>query len=261
MTRFANTLKQSVELFSEHPKFIIPKLIIALLYSLLILDVAGALESALLLGSDATPSAIEGLFMLFFFTLALNILDILTSAMYPYLVKQLKSGSHEIHLLEAAGDVWKRAFSIVLPLMIVEIGFVMVVMLVFVPVVLSLVIGLFPPILLVPLFAILAFAVVFLFYPLYPVLVYEKYPVFDSLKRSVNISLAKKSEVGKATLISSVLSLLSFAIAFSIQLFPQSDGTPLFWLAFIIIRFLTAYVYSYLYVLNPVFYLEHVGAK
>jgi len=37
MNKFRNTLKDSFEIFVQHPKFIIPKLVIALLYSIVIL--------------------------------------------------------------------------------------------------------------------------------------------------------------------------------------------------------------------------------
>ena len=111
------------------------------------------------------------------------------------------------------------------------------------------------------LYAIILLGMIFLFYLIYPIVALEKLSIKESLKKSINISMKNRGAVGKATIMSFVLSSLSFGIAFLIEFFPGGEGSILFWLAFIIIRFLTAYVYSYLFVLNPVFYFNYAKAR
>lgn len=258
MSRFAETLKSSLEIFLKHPRLIIPKLIVALLYSFTILATTGLLENAI---ADPSLSLLTQTVLLLGFVIAIGLVDIVASATYPFMVGDARSGK-KVSVIGALARVFSRPRKILVPAIIVEMGLVLALFLLSLPLSFMIAAESDYTLAFTLVYAAVVLAVVFLFYSLYPVLAYEKgSSVVGSLKRTIEISIRNKPEVGKATAVSLLLSLLSIAIAFTIEFFPQNEGTPLFWLAFIIIRFLTAYVYSYLYVLNPVFYLEYAKGR
>ncbi len=253
MNKFVKTLASSIEIFSEHPKFIIPKLIIAVFYSITLLWTVDLTADAILAPSS---EIIVSLLVLLAGTLIVGVLDIIASSMYPFMVEQTKKG--KISIKKALDLSLKKSMEIIPSVLVVEFIFLGLAVVLFIPFFfLAYFFGDFFILIFYLIYAVFLFLVVFLFYSIYPVLAFEKNSLIGSLKRTIDLSMNNKRDVTKATGISFVISMLSFAIAFVIEFIPQQEGTIFFWLAFIIVRFLTAYVYSYLYVLNPVFYLEY----
>lgn len=261
MSKFKNTLKDSFEIFVHHPKFIIPKLVIALLYSIIILLTAD-IASSILLEPDPDllfPILINSILLLGG-TMVLSLLDLFIGSMYPFMVSQVKE-KNELILRDSFNKALKKIGSTMPPLIIIEILFLIVIVLVSIPLGFVIVNEAEYFLLFSILYAIILLGIVFLFYLIYPIVAFEKLSIKESLKKSISISMNNRGAVGKATIMSFVLSSLSFGIAFLIEFFPGGEGSILFWIAFIIIRFLTAYVYSYLFVLNPVFYFNYAKAE
>tara|TARA_Y100000310_G_scaffold59310_1_gene54659 strand:- start:1752 stop:2525 length:774 start_codon:yes stop_codon:yes gene_type:complete len=257
MSKFSITLKDSYNIFLQEPKFVLPKLIIALLNSILILLVA---DLAVQVFAEPTAELLISTIILFLATIIVSLADIFVGAMYPFMVEQVKS-KKKLDLSKAFQSTLKKVGVIFPSIIAVEFGFLVLTFLISLPMSFLIISDEAYTIFFSGIYVVLLLGFVFLFYVLYPLLAYEKVSIKESLKRSIAFSLKNKNAVGKATILSSLLSLLSFAIAFSIELFPSGGESYLFWTAFIIVRFLTAYVYSYLFVLNPVFYLHYKAGK
>ena len=163
----------------------------------------------------------------------------------------------EMSLQKAIKEVFSNTGKIIFPVLAVEAAFLVLIVILSAPLSYFIVSEDAYSILFSGLYAIVVLGVVFFFYHLYPVVVFEKRGFFGSLKRSIDLSLKNRSDIAKASVLSFILSLLSFAIAASIEFLPQGNNW-LFFGAFLVVRFLTAYVYTYLYILNPVFYLQYV---
>jgi len=257
MSRFADTLRDSIRIFAANPKFIVPKLIISILYSITLVFTAELAVDAL---AEPAIGALFPLLALLAAVLAISFLDIIAGAMYPFMVADVKSG-RRVSLGSAFGSVMGNAGKILPPVILVEASILAVIFIISVPLSLLIVSESDYTLVFTAIYLAIVVAVVFLFYSLYPVLAFEKVKFMDSFRRSIGISMGNRREVGKATIVSVALSSISFLLAFAIEFLPQSEGTLLFWAAFVIIRFLTAYVYAYLYVLSPVFYLAYGGKK
>lgn len=263
MGRFSETLKESTEIFSANPVLILPKLFVAILYSALILATTAIAAKPI----EPSVSMLVYLLLLLISTIAMSVLDTFFGSMYPVMVKQVREGK-KVGLMHAFREALAGAGKTLPPVLAIELGFVLL-------------LGIFwlifsfiaplpdysAPLLSDPyglafsaFYLLIAVLVVFFFYLIFPVTVFEKTGFLASFRRSVQLSLEKKGEVAKATLLSVVLSGVSFGIAFMINAFPE-DNNLLFWSAFLVIRFLTAYVYTYVYVLNPVFYLNYVASS
>ncbi|MEK6958184.1 MAG: hypothetical protein AABW99_04380 [archaeon] len=254
MPDFAATLRDSFGVFAAHPKLIVPKLIIAVLYSYLLLVTAD-------LSLQAVQSPSAGLLVPLLLTLVavllVNFVDIGASAMYSFLVEDARK-KRGVSLLRSLKACFPKAWAIVPSVVLVELAFIALTFILSVPASLLFVSESDYFIAYSIAYGLLLLAVVFFFYLLYPVLVFEKVSALGALKRSFSLSLENCAGVSKATLLSFFLSVASFAVAFLIELFPQGEGTIVFWVVFILVRLLTAYVYAYLYILNPVFYFNYV---
>lgn len=257
MGAFVSALKESLEVFSRNPKFIVPKLVVALVYSVLIVLSADLLEKAL--NEPSLALALQA-FVLIVVLVFAGILDALVGAMYPLMVVDVRSG-RRVLLASAAKGALAKAGKVLPTVILIELFFLAVVTIVSMPLALVLVVQEIYAVVFTVFYVVFLLAVVFFFYQLYPVLVFENASIIGSLKRSVEVSLLHSGAVLKAIALSFFLSAVSAGLAFSIEFFPQAEGTPLFWAVFILIRFLTAYVYAYLYVLSPVFYFEFVQER
>ncbi|MFH1391839.1 MAG: hypothetical protein ABIH20_06000 [Candidatus Diapherotrites archaeon] len=257
MSKFSITLKDSYNIFLQEPKFVFPKLIIALLNSVLILLAADLAIQVLV---EPTTELLVTTIILLGATIIVSLADIFVGAMYPFMVEQVKD-KKKLNLSKAFESTVKKARVIFPSIIAVEFGFLVLTFIVSLPLSFLIVSEDAYAIFFSGIYVVLLLGFVFLFYILYPLLAYEKVSVKDSIKRSIDFSMKNKNAVGKATILSSLLSLISFAIAFSIELFPLGSESYLFWIAFILVRFLTAYVYSYLFVLSPVFYLKYKAGK
>lgn len=252
MKNIHGAFRDSIELFISNPKLIVPKLIVSLLYGVIIIFTAQNTIDAFV---QPSIDVLRNLVVIFFATLAVVVADIVLSSMYPFIVQDLikhkKAG--------LSGAFWaalSKAFVIVPAYLAVLLVFVIV------TAIIEFVLFLAMPenfLLVAPVVDLVAvFAAVFLFYFLFPVAIFEKKGIMESLKGSISISMSKKSEVAQVTVLSFIVSGVSFAIGFALDFFPQNEQTWIFWAVFVFLRFLTAYIYAYLYVLNPVFYLELV---
>jgi len=118
MSRFFDVLKDSFKFFSAHPKIIIPKLFISLAYGAMIFISLG-------LGAQAvTAPTIALLFaavLQLVFLFALTAVDIITSAMYPFLVADIAAKKNPSILL-ALKKVLSEPRKILLPAFVVEIA-------------------------------------------------------------------------------------------------------------------------------------------
>ena len=77
-------------------------------------------------------------------------------------------------------------------------------------------------------------------------------------------ALQNKGDISMATSLTFVISLLSFGLSFAVNFYSKSgfvEGSIIALLLFIGVRFATAMLYTYQYVLNPVFYLEYEKNK
>lgn len=256
MAKFISVLKDSFRIFSANPKFILPKLLIAILYSYTILSTTGLFSEAL---SNPSPELLASALALLLFVIGISLLDIIVGAMYTPLVAQVKA-KKEVSLSLALKEVIAKAGKILPAVIAVELGFIALITVLSLPLSFLFVTDDSYFLVFSVLYAAILIAAVFFFYQLYPIL-FEGGPVVGSLKKSIHSSLQNKGEVAKATFLSLALSVLSFALALAIEFMPQQEGTMLFWAAFGIIRLLTAYVYSYLYVLSPVFYSAYSKGK
>jgi len=257
MTKFVDVLKESFGVFADEPKFILPKLLIAVLYSVLIILTA---DLSLQILENPDPELFGGALVLLAATLALALLDIFVGSMYPFMVRDVKKNK-PLSLAKAFSEAVAKAPVFMPSLVIVELGFLALTFVLSLPLAFMFVYDEAYVAVFSLFYLVVLVAVVFFFFLLYPIIAFEKVSVVSSLKRSIKASLGNRADVSKATLLSLVLSLFSFGLAFAIEFFPQNQDTVLFWLAFIIVRFLTAYAYSYLFVLTPVFYLDYVGGK
>ena len=261
MSKFNKTLKDSFEIFVKHPKFIIPKLVMALLYSVVILLTAD-IASSILVEPDPEllyPILIN-LIILLGGTMVLSLLDLFVGSMYPFMVSQVKE-KKQLNLIDSFNKSWEKIGSTMPTLIFVEILFLVLIVLVSIPLGFAIASEAEYFLLFSIVYVIILLGMVFLFYLIYPIVTLEKLSIKESLKKSINLSMNNRGAVGKATVLSFILSGLSFGIAFLIEFFPGGEGSILFWLAFIIIRLLTAYVYSYLFVLNPVFYFNYAKVQ
>ncbi|MCR4369270.1 MAG: hypothetical protein NUV67_05185 [archaeon] len=264
-SKFFSVLRHSFGVFSSRPIFILPKFLVALLYGFAMLAVADVSLDVLFVPELVT---LDELFFLLVVTFGINVLDIFVASLYPFMVRQAESGK-KVSLVFAAKEAFSRMGSFLPSLLAVELLFlvaaiffgVVSVAVVFGAISSGLEFEVFFAVLLAVafIFALLLLGFVFFFYLLYPIVAYEKNSVSHSLSRSVSLSLKNKWGVGKATLLSFLLSVISFALAFLIEAFPSGPQSVLYWAGFLLTRFLVAYVYSYLYVLNPVFYYKYVG--
>src|SRR3989338_4070022 len=147
MSRFVLTLKESFGVFLQNPKFILPKLVIALLYSI--------------------P-------MLFTFavTLVVHVLDIFVTSMYPAMVNDVKAGK-EISFFGSAKFAFEK-LKVTLPaILILELIFMAALVVIAVPLAFFIVTESGFSIIFTFFYLLFVVLFVFLFYQLYPVLVLE----------------------------------------------------------------------------------------
>ncbi|HZX34835.1 MAG TPA: hypothetical protein VFF09_05655 [archaeon] len=257
MSRFLETLKSSFSVFVQHPKFILPKLFIAFLYSIMILLTADVAVSAF---TEPSQEVLANSLVLLFVLIVLNVLDVFISSMYPFMVKDVMRKNGVVSISKSFKEALSRAKVIMPSVLSVEFGFLVLSFILSVPLALLILSESDYTIIFSLLYVLLILAAVFFFFLLYPITAFENVSILESFRRSIRLALKNRADFAKATLLSFALSALSIGIGFSLEIFPQNEGTALFWLAFIIVRLLTAYVYSYLYVLNPMFYFNYVAA-
>ncbi|VVC00295.1 Uncharacterised protein [uncultured archaeon] len=260
MGKFFSAVRESIGLFSDNPKLVLPKLIVAFLYSFVFvlsagffLDVFQDPEGTSLL-TGIFLLAVESLFML---------VDLFVNIMFPFMVKQHRSGSG-ISLRGAFNEALKGFLPAAIPVISIFVALAVAAVCwtsVFMVLLYdgSPLLGGMNALLLFGPVALMIVAAVFAFYLVIPVSTIERKGFFGSLSRSLSISLSNWKDVSKATVFSFAVSGVSMLLALAINLVSPEDGL-VFWAAFIIVRFLTAYIFTYIYVLNPVFYFSYAAA-
>ena len=258
MSRFMITLRESLEVFSENPKLILPKLLVSFLYSIVFVLVAGLIVN---LFKDPESASLVGTIALFALEVVFVLVDIFVNLMFPHMVKQHRD-KKKVSLRKSFRYVLSN-LSAALPVLLIYLALI----------VLSLIwMGLFlilfyngKPLeetllsFAAPIIALAAF-IAFFFYLIFPIATLEKPRLLDSLKRSARLSISNWHDVAKALILSTVLSLASLALAFAVNIVPP-ESSAVFWAVFVVVRFLTAYINTYLYVLSPVFYFNYAKAS
>jgi hypothetical protein len=250
MSDFISSLKYSVKIFSSEPKLLIPKLVIAAIFTVIMVATVHYYVLAI---ENYDISVIPVLLMLFFVTLLANVLDILASAMYPYLVDDFRKNK-KVSLMDAFKKAVKNSFKIVVPVAAIELAFIVITS-VFAIVLMFILPNKIFNIVSAAFYLLTVIAFVFVFYNIYSVIAFEKHSIVDSIRRTVRISIRNKAVISKATILTTFLSLISFALAYYLEV-SNIGQDIMFWVAFVIIRILTAYIYSYIYILNPVVYFQ-----
>ncbi len=258
MGKFISAVKDSLEVFSGNPKLVLPKLLVSLFYSFAI--VFGVKFIVDFVSEPDASMVASGLFVLGLEFVSL-LLDTIVNLMFPILVRQQREGG-KISFMQALGEIRGKFLRTVAPIAIVLVG-ITALATAWAGIYLIVLGGSIDPstpdflAFAAPLMA-LAVAVAFLFYAIFPVSALESGPVGESLSRTVKFTFSNLVDVAKAISLSLLLSALSFAIAISMN-FVSEGQSLLFWAAFLIVRFVTAYIATYTYVLNPVFYFHYAG--
>ncbi len=243
---FADAFK----LLAAQPKLFFPKLVVSGLFGVGMLLTA-QIASYALDTANVSPESLFSLFsfslFLLFFTFCVSVFDTIVNAMYPLMVKNHREGK-KVSLTEAAWFALGKA-KIVVP---ADIGVLLLFSVIALPIEYFLVFSLnagnniafFASALL------LAFFVFFMavsFYWLYPVATMEKVGVVGALKRAFFLSRKNSARVSIASVVPFCVSLANIGLAFL-------SGNAGFFFLFILMRFVTAVVYTYHLVLNPALY-------
>jgi hypothetical protein len=253
------TLQRSGQMLIEHPKILLPKLIVAALYGLLLIWTA---QNLTIFSSPQAidPAQIQQLARFSVLSLGLSLLalvvDILVNAMYPVIVNQINS-KKSVSLGKAFGEALEHASKII-PLNVVVIVIFALVLTPFLVLVLyskywfpdstTLATGI--GLLVMGVLGILMFAG---FYFSNTIVVIEKRGVWASMRKSVEMGKKYFRDVTGLSLVSLVLALISMYLAFAIA---DLGAGLAYGIAFIALRLITVVLYTYQYVLSPVLYFQ-----
>lgn len=263
MTSFIQVLSDSFVLLKNCPKLFVPKIFVAILYSVAMVFVAGIASQAIAIASAPNMGAAQlqelqeitgKALWLAVYAFAVLVVDVLVNASYSAMVADYFS-EKKVFLLKAFGFALKKFFVIV-PAVVSSILIYLAVTVPFLFLLVLAVISkdfLLSGILLVVVLAIV-FAAVVAFYMLYPVAMLEKRNFLDSLVRSIKLVKKNPLNVSKAAMLNFLFSLAGFALAFFVE-------SPGFFVLFALDRAIVVVISTYLIVLNPVFYLEFEKSK
>ncbi len=258
-SKWIDTLSRSWDIVVQHPKILLPKLVVAALYGLLLIWTA---QNLTIFSSPQTidPLQIQQLARFSVLSLGLSlialVIDILVNAMYPVIVNQINSKKN-VSLGKAFGESLEHASKII-PL---NISVIIIFSIILVPFMVLIIfsksiaganewiamgIGLAG----MGLVGLLVFVA---FYFSNTIVVIEKRGVIQSLRKSVEMGKRHFADVTGLSIISLLLALVSMYLAFSIG----GLGAGLaYGLAFIVLRLVTVVLYTYQYVLSPVLYFQ-----
>ena len=241
----------------RHPKLLVPKLLVALLYGFVMLESA-RLSVALAPSafgvdplSQAEALALLGpVLLLSLGSIFVLLLDVWISSWYPELVSQFhlsKRVSFRLAIQASAKRFW-----VSVPLLA---GFDLVVSIIL-AIISTLVLLVSPALFGVTLVgSLIALLVIYVFtYPLLSVSVLEKGSYWQSLSRSFALSRKNWVSFSPAALLSFLVSLLNFGLAFLV-------GNPALLLLFWGVRFFLAVIVTYTTVVNPSAYLAVIGSS
>jgi len=251
-----SVLKDSFLLVKKEPKVFVPKLVTTALYSFHTIWAASLALRVSQITETMEPDAmlLNEVFLLFGFMIALYFIDLLSYAMYPSIVSAHNSNK-PVKLLASLLDAMKSWKTIIV------FGF-MLLMLLFTITTTAILIQLFimesaiPSLawITAPITVALILAVSILFFFVMPIAILEKKGIIASISESISLGLKHKNELLKINL---TLMVLAFATMLAGFLFESTGFMAFLALAgFIAIRLLQAMLYTYVYVVNPYFYLK-----
>ncbi len=261
VSRLGRLLVGSLVMLKNHPKLFLPKMLLAALYGIAMLWVADLYLRVLPLATmqPSPEAAAEAAKLLGILALAmlyyafLEVADILINSMYPSMIAAYHAG-RAISFARAL-RISLRRFPVMLPASVSATVIFLAAALPFIMLFQYAQLSGSALMFWVSAAALLCvlFAAAVIFYLLYPIAVLEHRSFFGVLLRTARLSRKNFSDFSKASVFPFAVSLLNFLLAFL-------ASAPAFLLAFILLRFLTAVVYTYHMVLSPAVYFEYVGA-
>jgi hypothetical protein len=249
------TLKESFILLGKSPKLFLPKILVALLYSIPMLVLPGiALESF------AYPDAalIAPLLLLLALTILFSLVDISVNAAFPFFVSDYFLG-RPLSFRNALSSFTRRAGVILPAAILVELAAIVIIFLFAVPLGFAVATGNYAMFVFfgaLSLLFIIGFAVAF--FLLYPIASLGKGGITATIENSVRKALSNLIKVTQLVVFSFLISFLTFAISFMIELSPEASGKASFLLIFAFLRLVVAMLATYQYILNPVFYIGYI---
>lgn len=254
---FIDAIVNSFSLLKKEPKLFIPKFFIAAVYGIMMLltmNVMVSLTEFIFMGNliQASVYAAEMLpfvMTLFIFSLFALLLDTFINSMYPKMVDDFYR-KNKISFTDAVKSAFSRSLTVIPSIFVALFLF----MLVSTPFILWLAFALVSNdiigiILSGVLLIIASLTTTIIFYLIYPVSMLEKKGIVGTLEKSFSLSKSNFRDISKASVFQLLFALVSFALA-------AVSDKPEFLLLFIISRFLTALIATYIIVLNPVMYIE-----
>lgn len=248
MNWLKSAINDSAKIFLAEPKLILPKLLISFAYGFLMLYSAEIISNFDFFDLQSVFFDLLSLLLFSFFVL---LFDIIFSSMYSFLIKDYFA-KKKLSLLSAFVESLKKSFLVVPLVLLIMLGYLLV--------------NSFFSFILIYFFGynyltfvldfVLVFVFIFSFYFIFPVSLLEKRSVLDSIRNSLKLSFSNWQKVSVVSLVTIFLSSLSFVLAFLIDSYSKSDSFIVFAFIFVLLRFFVAYLNTYIYILNPVFYFK-----
>jgi len=253
---FIDAIVNSFNLLKKNPKLFLPKFLIAAVYGIMMLltmDVMVSLTEFTFMGppSQAALYAAEMLpvvSMLFIFSLFALLLDTFINSMYPKMVDDFYK-KNKISFTDAVKSAFSRSLIVIPSIFVALLIFMLVSMPFIFWMAFALVSNDIVGIILSGILLIMAELVTtIIFYLIYPVSMLEQKGIFGTLGKSFSLSKSNFKDISQASVFQLLLSLVSLFLA-------AVADKPEFLLLFIVSRFLTALIATYIIVLNPVMYM------
>jgi len=253
---FIDAIVNSFNLLKKNPKLFLPKFLIAAVYGIMMLltmDVMVSLTEFTFMGppSQAALYAAEMLpvvSMLFIFSLFALLLDTFINSMYPKMVDDFYK-KNKISFTDAVKSAFSRSLIVIPSIFVALLIFMLVSMPFIFWMAFALVSNDIVGIILSEILLIMAELVTtIIFYLIYPVSMLEQKGIFGTLGKSFSLSKSNFKDISQASVFQLLLSLVSLFLA-------AVADKPEFLLLFIVSRFLTALIATYIIVLNPVMYM------
>ncbi|MBN2127763.1 MAG: hypothetical protein JW703_05265 [Candidatus Diapherotrites archaeon] len=256
MIKLKKILTDSFSLLMKKPLLFLPKLVIAFLYSIPMIFLPAITFASLDFSSPKTSLLSELVFwMIIIFCISL--LDILFNSMYSFISKDYLNKKN-ISLIQSFKKALNKFRTVFPSIILTDLIFIVIAFIVSIPLGFFIMLNSLELIILFSLIYFVIILILFIaFYLIYPIASLESFTAINSLKQSVFLAKKNFKKISVVSLFSFGLSFLSISLPFLIELLIQSNSPIILAvIAFVLVRFLTAIIATYYYVLNPVFYLE-----
>ncbi len=265
-------LKKSFLLLLEKPKMFIPNLFTSLLYAvfeliliyltinlihgILNLDSLNTLNTSQYILSKTLITDIKHIIILLLFYPLVGAIDLITYGMYPSMVMDYHS-NREISLIKSLRDSiasWKILLSlgIIFAFFIIAMFMVLLILFIF-SLILNEGIILF---LSVPVVLILIIILMMAVFFVVPVGVIKRRSIIRTFTDSFKLTSVYRGDVFKLTLLLTVLIIIAIFLGFMVNI--RKIGVEItagFVLLFILLRIIQSVIYTYIFTVNPYFYL------